>query len=316
MTTSHAVRDLFRVLARSTETASWLILNPHLVQRSAWTAHGEEIRLAESNLIPVLSAIPTSTHPVTDRMPWAKNLARVLIGPCHESEREIVLPFGRDGSVFALLGFRASKSSNFLSGPSTQMSVIREAFRTWQIKESTRAETAALRWLLDRCDRALAMAAPGGHVLDATPLGRDALKSMMFGQRHYFRPDRPELPVVLLKEVGTMVKSSQVTLGKRGTARLDEVALPGSECRPLIAIEFFVETAVQPPLPLSLLTSVERDVLELIRKGGTNKEIAAQRGKSPATIKNQVSQILGKTGYDRRGELIAAALNLPPVGVD
>lgn len=53
------------------------------------------------------------------------------------------------------------------------------------------------------------------------------------------------------------------------------------------------------------LTSAERAVLELLRTGLANKEIASALGKAEPTIKHQVSSILQKHRVPSRARLIA-----------
>lgn len=53
------------------------------------------------------------------------------------------------------------------------------------------------------------------------------------------------------------------------------------------------------------LTSRERQVLTLVCRGLTNREVAAAFTSSPRTVKNQVASILAKTGTSNRTELAA-----------
>ncbi len=53
------------------------------------------------------------------------------------------------------------------------------------------------------------------------------------------------------------------------------------------------------------LTAREREVLELIRRGGSNKEIADSLVISLATVKNHVHNILEKLGATRRQDAVA-----------
>ena len=53
------------------------------------------------------------------------------------------------------------------------------------------------------------------------------------------------------------------------------------------------------------LSPAERAVTAHLCRGLSNREIAALLGKSPATVKNQVSAILGKIGVPTRTRLIA-----------
>jgi DNA-binding CsgD family transcriptional regulator len=62
------------------------------------------------------------------------------------------------------------------------------------------------------------------------------------------------------------------------------------------------------------LTPAEADVFGHIVHGRSVNEIAEMRSTSPVTAKNQVAAILGKTGVNRRSELIRLVIRvLPPV---
>jgi DNA-binding CsgD family transcriptional regulator len=56
---------------------------------------------------------------------------------------------------------------------------------------------------------------------------------------------------------------------------------------------------------LAELSAAERDVFELARQGLSNKEIAAERGRSIATVKNQLQAVFLKLGISGRCRLIA-----------
>jgi len=56
------------------------------------------------------------------------------------------------------------------------------------------------------------------------------------------------------------------------------------------------------------LTPRERDVLELLTKGATNKEIAALLGISENTVKNRLKSILAKLHLENRVQAVAYAL--------
>jgi DNA-binding NarL/FixJ family response regulator len=60
-----------------------------------------------------------------------------------------------------------------------------------------------------------------------------------------------------------------------------------------------------PPLDLSRMAPAEAVILQHLRLGLTNREIATFLGKSEFTVKNQVSTILRKVGLPTRARLIA-----------
>ena len=70
--------------------------------------------------------------------------------------------------------------------------------------------------------------------------------------------------------------------------------------------------------PLAQLTEQEQRILELIAEGDTNKEIAREVNLSDKTVKNYVSNILGKLEMSRRSQAAAymadrrARRDLPP----
>jgi DNA-binding CsgD family transcriptional regulator len=57
--------------------------------------------------------------------------------------------------------------------------------------------------------------------------------------------------------------------------------------------------------PIADLTPAERDVVELVASGCTNREIAKRRGSSVHTVANQLAAIYGKLSVSSRHELIA-----------
>lgn len=57
--------------------------------------------------------------------------------------------------------------------------------------------------------------------------------------------------------------------------------------------------------PLAELTPAERDVVQLVASGCTNREIAERRRASVNTVGNQLAAIYGKLGVSSRHELVA-----------
>ena len=62
------------------------------------------------------------------------------------------------------------------------------------------------------------------------------------------------------------------------------------------------------PIPLSPLTPAEERVLVELRRGFSNKGIAAVLVLSPRTVESHVSQLLAKTGCQNRTQLLLWAL--------
>jgi DNA-binding CsgD family transcriptional regulator len=56
---------------------------------------------------------------------------------------------------------------------------------------------------------------------------------------------------------------------------------------------------------LADLSAAEREVFTLVRRGLSNKEIAQARGRSVATVKNQLGSVFQKFGVTSRTRLIA-----------
>ncbi|MGZ4143286.1 MAG: response regulator transcription factor [Actinomycetota bacterium] len=58
------------------------------------------------------------------------------------------------------------------------------------------------------------------------------------------------------------------------------------------------------------LTERETEVLQLVMRGKTNREIGAALFISPATVKKHVENVKIKLGVHRRSELVTAGLSL------
>jgi DNA-binding CsgD family transcriptional regulator len=60
-----------------------------------------------------------------------------------------------------------------------------------------------------------------------------------------------------------------------------------------------------PPLDHGVLTRTQRTILDLLLAGGSNAEIARQRGRSVRTVAHQVDSIFRRLGVGSRLELFA-----------
>jgi NarL family two-component system response regulator LiaR len=101
----------------------------------------------------------------------------------------------------------------------------------------------------------------------------------------------------LLKDVGAEKLADAIRAAARGRGTLDSGA-----------VQMLVQAANQPQSPGHDLTDRERDVLALLAKGKTNKQIAKLLSLSPGTVRIYVSEILSKLGVSNRTEAAALAL--------
>jgi NarL family two-component system response regulator LiaR len=75
--------------------------------------------------------------------------------------------------------------------------------------------------------------------------------------------------------------------------------------RTIISPEAADDLVEQTPLAEIELTEREREVLTLLAKGLSNKEIARQLSRSPFTVRHHVSQLIEKLGAANRAEVAA-----------
>ena len=64
--------------------------------------------------------------------------------------------------------------------------------------------------------------------------------------------------------------------------------------------------------PLADLTPLEREIFDLVGQGLSNVEIAEKMRLAPGTVRNYVSRMLRKLGFDRRAQVVALATRLSP----
>lgn len=136
---------------------------------------------------------------------------------------------------------------------------------------------------------------PETKVLMLTSFGTEeaVLSSLMAGASGF-----------LLKNTGRDGLLSAVRTLAAGGSLLDP-AVTGAMVQKLVALAN--QTG---PDELSELTEREREVLALIARGRTNKEIAADLVISEATARNHISHIFEKLGLSRRSEAAALATRL------
>jgi DNA-binding NarL/FixJ family response regulator len=96
---------------------------------------------------------------------------------------------------------------------------------------------------------------------------------------------------------------------KELVATIESAARGEALCSPTLAAALMRRLAARASFEvesLPVLTTREREIVDLIDEGFSNKQIALQLRIELATVKNHVHNILGKLGVARRGE--AAAL--------
>jgi len=71
-----------------------------------------------------------------------------------------------------------------------------------------------------------------------------------------------------------------------------------------------IRHGVEEPRELSLLSVQERRTLEYVAEGLTNREIAARMFLAEKTVKNYVSSLLAKLGFERRTQAAVLATRL------
>jgi DNA-binding CsgD family transcriptional regulator len=82
-------------------------------------------------------------------------------------------------------------------------------------------------------------------------------------------------------------------------------APPGLEAYDVDDALVLLTWTARPEPPPAGLSQAEAAVLQLVREGLSNAEIAARRGRSPRTIANQVARIFRRLGVGSRAEIFA-----------
>lgn len=96
---------------------------------------------------------------------------------------------------------------------------------------------------------------------------------------------------------------------------IESVARDEMICPPRITAALarcVTDLAAAHPPPVTPLTYREREVIDLIDRGWSNKQIAQQLHITIATVKNHIHHVLKKLGVRTRGEVAAARDSLRP----
>ncbi len=84
----------------------------------------------------------------------------------------------------------------------------------------------------------------------------------------------------------------------------------GGRLADTVALDHEVDRPNPIPEPLPAQTPQERDILDLIARGDTNRQIGQATFLSEKTVKNYVSNILAKLGLERRTQAAVLASQL------
>lgn len=141
--------------------------------------------------------------------------------------------------------------------------------------------------------------------------GVEALKSI--------RPEFPELPVLILTSfsgdahiyAALRAGASGFLLKEMGGDELVDAIRGAAKGRPQLHPEIAKRLMARAPMPqdpFEELTERERDLLKLLARGMSNKEIAAQLTLTEMTVKGYVSDVLMKLGVSDRTQAALMAV--------
>jgi two-component system response regulator DesR len=120
------------------------------------------------------------------------------------------------------------------------------------------------------------------------------------------RAERPETRVLLISGAGRMSPAAARAAGASGfiTKDLEAAEVARAVQQVGSGMTLFPPKVSQPEPPLS---GREREVLELIARGATNREIAGELFLSPHTVKEHTSALYRKLGARNRAEAVQRA---------
>jgi two-component system response regulator DesR len=123
----------------------------------------------------------------------------------------------------------------------------------------------------------------------------------------------PRTRVLLISGAGRMSAAAARAAGASGfvSKDLDAIELADAVRRVGLGMTLFAPKGSQPS---PLLSAREREVLDLIAAGSTNREIAAQLFLSPHTVKEHTSALYRKLGARNRAEAVQRAQRVGLLG--
>jgi DNA-binding CsgD family transcriptional regulator len=318
--TSSSIRKLFRDITSATGAfPDWLLLRPSpAALPTLWAGPNQESATlrSPSAVLKALSQVPSGSRAASPQASWVQSLVAAIFGTGPYVNERQVMAISRGSQIIACLGWSqpwpAPSAKLWTEKVPSVQRIVRDAINL----EMIRTQNEGLRWMLERSDRTVVSARIDGQLLGANVAATDLLKAIKFGRRNHARLDAPELPPSLIQALAPGILR-QVKLSDKVTARFEPVN-EGDSWLPVVGIEFFVEAKPTRPTlspALSRLSPVERDILERILTGDSNKEIAAGRGTQFATVKNQVSGMFRKLGVSSRRDLFVPALSTSTMAV-
>jgi two-component system response regulator DesR len=124
------------------------------------------------------------------------------------------------------------------------------------------------------------------------------------------RSERPELRVLLISGAGRISVTTARACGASGFVPKDWPAADIARAVRMVALGMALFEPEPPPLAQLVLTNREREVLERVAGGATNREIAAQLHLSPHTVKEHTSALYRKLEVRNRAEAVQRAQRL------
>jgi two-component system response regulator DevR len=112
------------------------------------------------------------------------------------------------------------------------------------------------------------------------------------------------------------IKGSDLIAAVRTVASGQSMLDPATTARLMSSLRHQDEPASPQDETLAALTPREREILELIGEGLTNRQIGNRLFLSEKTVKNHISRMLAKLGVERRIQAAVLATQHQPAGAD